>query len=80
MDDFRLAIREIEPSALREIYVEIPDVSWESVGGLEEIKNRLKESVEWPLTPTRIIRSLRNQTASRNCSIRCTRYWKDLVG
>jgi len=50
MDDFRLAIREIEPSALREIYVEIPDVSWESVGGLEEIKNRLKESVEWPLT------------------------------
>jgi len=50
MDDFRLAIREIEPSALREIYVEIPDVSWESVGGLSEIKDRLKESVEWPLT------------------------------
>ena len=50
MDDFRLAIREIEPSALREIYVEIPDVSWESVGGLSEIKERLKESVEWPLT------------------------------
>ena len=50
MDDFRVAIREIEPSALREIYVEIPDVSWESVGGLTEIKDRLKESVEWPLT------------------------------
>ena len=50
MDDFRLAIREIEPSALREIYVEIPDVSWDSVGGLSEIKDRLKESVEWPLT------------------------------
>ncbi len=50
MDDFRLAIREIEPSALREIYVEIPDVSWDSVGGLTEIKDRLKESVEWPLT------------------------------
>ena len=50
MDDFRLAIREIEPSALREIYVEIPDVSWESVGGLTEIKDRLKESVEWPLS------------------------------
>ena len=50
MDDFRLAIREIEPSALREIYVEIPDISWESVGGLSEIKDRLKESVEWPLT------------------------------
>ena len=50
MSDFRVAIREIEPSALREIYVEIPDVSWESVGGLNEIKDRLKESVEWPLT------------------------------
>ncbi len=50
MDDFRVAIREIEPSALREIYVEIPDVSWENVGGLTEIKDRLKESVEWPLT------------------------------
>ena len=50
MSDFRVAIREIEPSALREIYVEIPDVSWESVGGLTEIKDRLKESVEWPLT------------------------------
>tara|TARA_B100000945_G_scaffold69393_1_gene52633 strand:- start:3579 stop:5810 length:2232 start_codon:yes stop_codon:yes gene_type:complete len=50
MDDFRVAIREIEPSALREIYVEIPDVSWDSVGGLTEIKDRLKESVEWPLT------------------------------
>ena len=50
MNDFRLAIREIEPSALREIYVEIPDVSWDSVGGLTEIKDRLKESVEWPLT------------------------------
>ena len=33
-----------------EKYVEIPDVSWESVGGLTEIKDRLKESVEWPLT------------------------------
>ena len=41
MEDFRLAIREIEPSALREIYVEIPDVSWDSVGGLSEIKDRL---------------------------------------
>ncbi len=50
MDDFKFAIKEIEPSALREIYVEIPNVSWDSVGGLTEIKERLKESVEWPLT------------------------------
>jgi len=50
MADFKIAIREIEPSALREIYVEIPEITWEEVGGLEEIKERLKESVEWPLT------------------------------
>jgi len=50
MDDFKLAIRDIEPSALREIYVEIPEVAWDDVGGLEEVKERLKESVEWPLT------------------------------
>ncbi|MEC8927209.1 MAG: AAA family ATPase, partial [Candidatus Thermoplasmatota archaeon] len=50
MNDFRLAIRDIEPSALREIYVEIPEVSWDDVGGLDEVKERLKESVEWPLT------------------------------
>ena len=50
MSDFRLAMRDIEPSALREIYVEIPEVSWDDVGGLDEIKERLKESVEWPLT------------------------------
>ena len=50
MSDFKLAIREIEPSALREIYVEIPEVSWSEIGGLTEVKDRLKESVEWPLT------------------------------
>ena len=50
MNDFRLAIRDIEPSALREIYVEIPEVSWTDVGGLDDVKERLKESVEWPLT------------------------------
>jgi transitional endoplasmic reticulum ATPase len=50
MDDFKEAIRDIEPSALREIYVEVPEVSWEEVGGLNEVKDRLKESVEWPLT------------------------------
>ena len=49
MIDFREAIKEIEPSALREIYVEVPEVSWEQVGGLEEVKERLKESIEWPL-------------------------------
>ena len=50
MADFRLAIKEIEPSALREIYLEVPEVSWDQVGGLMEVKERLKESIEWPLT------------------------------
>ena len=50
MSDFKLAIKEIEPSALREIYLEVPEVNWEQVGGLIEVKERLKESIEWPLT------------------------------
>ena len=50
MADFRMAIKEIEPSALREIYLEVPEVSWDEVGGLQDIKDRLKESIEWPLT------------------------------
>ncbi len=50
MADFKLAIKEIEPSALREIYLEVPEVSWDQVGGLKEVKERLKESIEWPLT------------------------------
>lgn len=50
MADFKMAIKEIEPSALREIYLEVPEVSWDEVGGLQEIKDRLKESIEWPLT------------------------------
>ena len=54
MDDFRYAIKDVEPSALREIYVEIPEIEWDEVGGLEEVKERLKESVEWPLTKPEI--------------------------
>ena len=50
MSDFQEAVREIEPSALREIYIEVPEVTWELVGGLEDVKERLKESIEWPLT------------------------------
>jgi transitional endoplasmic reticulum ATPase len=49
MDNFLDAMKEIEPSAIREVFVEIPDVKWSDVGGLEEIKQELKEAVEWPL-------------------------------
>jgi transitional endoplasmic reticulum ATPase len=47
--DFNDALKEIEPSAMREVLVEIPKVSWEDVGGLEQIKNELHEAVELPL-------------------------------
>jgi transitional endoplasmic reticulum ATPase len=49
LDDFSKAMREIEPSAMREVLVDIPRVTWEDVGGLEEIKRQLKEMVELPL-------------------------------
>ncbi len=49
MGDFTDALKTIEPSALREVFVEVPDVGWEDVGGLEEIKRELKETVEWPI-------------------------------
>ena len=48
-DDFREALKRIKPSALREVLVQIPDVSWNDVGGLEGVKEKLVEAVEWPL-------------------------------
>jgi transitional endoplasmic reticulum ATPase len=49
MDDFLSAYREITPTAMREVYVEVPQVRWDEVGGLKEVKQELMESVEWPL-------------------------------
>jgi transitional endoplasmic reticulum ATPase len=48
-EDFVSALKEIEPSAMREVLVEIPKVSWEDVGGLEDVKREIIEAVEWPL-------------------------------
>jgi transitional endoplasmic reticulum ATPase len=48
-EDFIRAINSIEPSAMREIMIEVPNVKWEDVGGLEDIKQELKEAIEWPL-------------------------------
>ena len=48
-EDFIDALREVEPSATREVFVEVPDVHWEDVGGLDQVKQRLIEAVEWPL-------------------------------
>ena len=49
MDDFMQALHEVEPSAVREVFVEIPNVKWEDVGGLHETKALLREAVTWPL-------------------------------
>jgi SpoVK/Ycf46/Vps4 family AAA+-type ATPase/intein/homing endonuclease len=48
-EDFDYALRMVPPSAMREVLVEIPKVKWEDVGGLEDVKESLKEAVEWPL-------------------------------
>jgi transitional endoplasmic reticulum ATPase len=49
MQDFIDVVNEMEPSAMREVFVEIPDVKWQDIGGLETIKQELREAVEWPL-------------------------------
>jgi transitional endoplasmic reticulum ATPase len=49
MDDFLAALREVEPSAIREVFVEVPDVRWEDIGGMGRTRERLTEAVEWPL-------------------------------
>ena len=48
-DDFREALREVRPSALREVLVQVPDVGWDDVGGLNRLKEEVREAVEWPL-------------------------------
>jgi transitional endoplasmic reticulum ATPase len=49
MSDFENAIKEVMPSAMREVYLESPDIPWSAIGGLEEVKRELQEAVEWPL-------------------------------
>jgi len=47
--DFKQSMKGIEPSALREVFVEVPDVTWDDVGGLGDTKERLRETIQWPL-------------------------------
>ena len=48
-NDFTDALKEVRPSALREVLVQIPNVSWDDVGGLDKLKEELREAIEWPL-------------------------------
>jgi len=60
MNDFDYATREITPSAMREVYVEPPDVKWEDIGGLENVKRELQEAVEWPLKYPALYKELKH--------------------
>ena len=48
-DDFKNALKDMQPSTMREVLIEKPNVRWEDIGALEEAKQELKEAVEWPL-------------------------------
>ncbi|MFB6361179.1 MAG: CDC48 family AAA ATPase [Halobacteriales archaeon] len=61
--DFKDAIKGIEPSALREVFAEVPDISWADVGGLEKTKDRLRETIQWPLEYPQVFETLDMQAA-----------------
>ena len=53
-NDFEEALKEVMPSGIREVFVEIPNVNWDQIGGLEDLKQKLIESVDWPLSHPKI--------------------------
>lgn len=59
MSHFDAALKEVEPSATREVFIEVPDVRWEDIGGLKEIKQELMEAVEWPLKYGELFKQVR---------------------
>jgi transitional endoplasmic reticulum ATPase len=59
-NDFENAIRDVMPSAMREVYLESPDVPWTAIGGLEEVKRELQEAVEWPLRYPSLYKELKH--------------------
>ena len=58
MADFTQAIAEVEPSGLREVAVEVPNVRWEDVGGLEPVKAALREAIAWPMSQPHLFQQL----------------------
>jgi transitional endoplasmic reticulum ATPase len=58
MNDFQNAIKEITPSAMREVYLEPPEVKWDDIGGLDSVKRELQEAVEWPMRFPQIYKQL----------------------
>jgi transitional endoplasmic reticulum ATPase len=58
MSDFMEAYKEVTPTAMREVYIEVPTIHWTDIGGLDEVKQELKEAVEWPLKSPEIFQRL----------------------
>ncbi|NWF96407.1 MAG: CDC48 family AAA ATPase [Candidatus Thorarchaeota archaeon] len=57
-NDFKEALKEVMPSAIREVFVEIPNVHWDQIGGLESVKRELREVVEWPLNRPEVFKRM----------------------
>jgi len=58
MEDFMNGYKEVTPTAMREVYIEVPTVHWDDIGGLDDVKQDLKEAVEWPIRNPEIFRRL----------------------
>ena len=57
-EDFLEALKVVRPSAMREVLIEVPDVGWEDIGGLDDIKGKLQEAVEWPLKKPEVFKRM----------------------
>ena len=78
MQDFLDVMNEMEPSAMREVFVEVPDVKWDGIGGLEDVKQELKEAVEW-LQISDCVCLHRCHTSEGYSLVWSTRYRKDIA-
>ena len=58
MKDFMEAMKHVQPSLIREIYVEVPEIHWSDIGGLEDVKQQLREAVEWPMKSPEIFEQM----------------------
>ena len=74
MNDFQYAIREVTPSAMREVYVEPPEVKWDDIGGLDSVKRELQEAVEWPMRFPNMYKQLGHTVPEGNIVARAFRY------
>lgn len=62
-EHFHAAMQEVQPSAIRDAFVEIPEVRWTDIGGLEQVKQRLEEAVKWPSCQTNFLKQACVNTA-----------------